>query len=905
MSLNFSNSLLGLSLLTGGGFSFGGLSAPVESRAVRLAKAQFTAPPVTPPWREKPPSTGLEVQASAIKRLATIIDKGRSGAGDVPRDVDTAFTTYKALDRLRVLAELAMKPTTSSPERASLQKSFATGLGDLQRFLSTAGGDALSLAFAKPARRADSVAIKAAPPMEVSGKAVVPERAAALSGLMGTETFTVTLSKTNARDVVTVDLSTGPQPPTLDSVASAFNAAIAAVPMRNPDGTLALDADGNTQPRWRTTFAPVKLADGWGLKANTLGMEQVALDQVGAGDALMVASGRTALEAPTETTLMRFDDPEGALQRSSLGTILGLDRLATEAARLLPAPKRVDGTMPPPAQVFASTTTGAIASDAQGYSYIVGTTAGDLGANRSDGQDDLFLTKLDSSGAVVWQQSLGAAGRAEAAAVGIAANGDVVVAGTVQGQFEGTDSDGDMLVARFTATGEEKFATLLRALGSDRASAVAVGADGAIYLGGKAANGGGDAFLARLDETGRLLERRSIDSGGGDAVRALAIAGDGSLLALTSESGTAQLRRMGAGALANDLDVVTLGSADARTLAVGQDGGIAVAGATLAPLAGDQVNTMSGGRDGFVTRLDAALAVQGTTYLGSAGDDQIDSVAFMGTALYAGGRTTGSLSGSSQGPTDGFVTRIDAATGSVGTTSQFGRTGVRNEPVLVAAASGGDTVLGSLGFTRGTVGGAVSPRLVDQTSLRAGDTFTLRVDGGRERKLVIEASDTLATLADRIRRVTGRGITVTTPKIDGGNVLRIEAKAGHALDLIAGGGGKDALAKLGIAPSRLAVAAPLDDKAPRVRPGGSFGLDLSLGLNLKDKAAAALTFNKLKNAISMSQTAFRSLYWDSSKEALVNGGGAKGSVSPYQQAQLGRYQDALTRLSNPNTNLGF
>lgn len=905
MSLNFSNSLVGLSLLTGGGFSFGGFSVPVESRAVRLAKAQFTAPPVTPPWRERAPTTALEVQVSAIKRLQTIIDKPKSGVDDVPRDVDTAFTTYKALDRLRALAELAARPTTSSAERTSLQKSFETGLGDLQRFLSKAGGEKMSLAFAQPTRRADSVAITASPPLEVSGQAVVQERATPLPGLTGAETFSLTLSKANTRDVVTVDLSSGPQPPTLDSVAAAFNAAIAAVPMRNPDGTLALDAEGNTQPRWRTSFAPTKLADGWGLKADTLGLEQVALDQIGAGDALMVASGRTALEAPTETTLMRFDDPEGALQRRSLGTVIGIDRLATEAARLAPAPKRVDGSVPEPAQLFASTTTSGIATDAHGYSYIVGTTAGDLGANRSDGQDDLFLTKLASDGTVVWQQSLGAAGRAEGAAITIAANGDVVVAGTLQGQFDGSDSDGDMLVARFGAGGEEKFATLVRALGSDRASAVTVGNDGAIFVGGRSASGGGDAFLARMDETGRLIERRVIDSGGGDAVRALAIAGDGSLLALTSENGSAQLRRIRGDGLATDLGAVTLGSADARSLAVASDGSIAVAGATRMVLAGAQVNAISGGRDGFVTRLDAALAVQGTTYIGSAGDDQIDSIAFMGAALYAGGRTTGSLAGGLSGATDGFVTRLDPGTGALSSTSQFGRTGVRNEPVLVAAARGGNTSLAVLGFTRGVIGGSVSPRLVDQTSLRAGDTFSLRVDGGTERKLVIEANDTLATLAERIRRVAGRNIAVTTPKADGGTVLRIEAKAGHALDLIAGAPGKDALRKLGLAPARLAAAAPLDDKAPRVRPGGSFGLDLSLALNIRDKAAAGVTINKLKSAISMSQTAFRSLYWDSAKEALVNGGRGGGSVSPYQQAQLGRYQDALSRLSTPNTSLGF
>ena len=39
-----------------------------------------------------------------------------------------------------------------------------------------------------------------------------------------------------------------------------------------------------------------------------------------------------------------------------------------------------------------------------GFTYVVGTTQGDLGTNRSDGSDDLFLSKVDSEGKVVWQR---------------------------------------------------------------------------------------------------------------------------------------------------------------------------------------------------------------------------------------------------------------------------------------------------------------------------------------------------------------------------------------------------------------------------------------------------------------------------------------------------------------------
>ena len=69
---------------------------------------------------------------------------------------------------------------------------------------------------------------------------------------------------------------------------------------------------------------------------------------------------------------------------------------------------------------------------------------------------------------LVWQsaaQALPASG----AAVSIAANGDVVVAGTVSGSFDGAASDGDMLVARYSANGDEQFATLIRNIGAEQA----------------------------------------------------------------------------------------------------------------------------------------------------------------------------------------------------------------------------------------------------------------------------------------------------------------------------------------------------------------------------------------------------------------------------------------------------
>lgn len=899
MTINLSNGLAALSMLSGNNsfVSFAALPA-FETRAVRNAKAQFTLPATTPPWKQPASTSSQSSQILAIKHLKSIIDTGVSAGTAGSGDVQTAFTAYKALEKLTVLATAAARSTTTATERASLQAAFAKGMADLQTYLGQAPADKVGLSFGQPTRHAGTVALSPSKTLSYTGTGILAARDAPLPGLTGNETFKISLNKPGASETLTVDLSQTAQPPTLDSVSNAINAAIATVPMRNPDGSVVLDENGNAKPRWLVHFLPDKSSGKWGFSVQAPNnTEQVSIEQIGAGDALVVASGQTALNAPTATQILRFDDAAGAMTRVTENTIAAVDRAATERAKLT-ATAPAKGVTAAPVTVYANTVTQAITTDSAGYSYAVGTTNGDLQANRSSGTPDLFLTKLDSEGAIVWQRSLGATGAAQGAAVTVSANGDITVAGTVSGTFNGSSSsDGDMLVSRYTSQGEESFTTVIRSTGEDSARAIAVGADGSIYVAGKSGGNGGDAFLARLNSTGKLQERRTIDGGGSETVVALAIGKDGNLLALTNENGDAKLRSISATDLATDLSSLALGHADARALAVSSDGTIAVAGATSSALNGTQANAMATGRDGFVTRIDAALGGATTSYLATAGDDQVDSVTFMSGALYVGGRTTGALSGAARGTIDGFVSRLDAATGDVQSTTQFGQPTLRTEPVRVAAAVGGDSVLGALGLHRGVLNPPSSVTLVAQTSLRAGDEFSISVQGGAAKKIVILADDTLTTLGDRIRRLTGSKAKISTSTVAGALVLNIDAIAGSSITLVAGGAGKDALSKLGLNPARLSVPLVVPKGAPTVHPGGNFGLALTTALNLTSSKDAAATLSALKNAISTTQSAYRSLYWDDGKAALVNGTKATPALTPAQAAQIASYQAALARLT--------
>lgn len=924
MTVNFSGSLTGLSLLTGDSsvFSTAFAAIPFDSKAVRVAKAQFTLAETTPPWKEATSTKSASSQLVAILASKTVVDKASSGTALLPDDIKTSFTAYKALEKLRVLAEAATVKTATSAQRAQYEKAFAKGLTDLQGYLATAPSDKVNLAFGAPSTTAQSSKLAATNAYETKGKGLVTRMTDAVPGLTGQEQFSVKITRGTLSETVTVDLSAGTQPPTLESVVSQLNSAISATPALKADGTPLTDASGNVVSRWGARFK-ASYADGkWGMKLDTPdGVEKVSLEQVGAKDSLVVATGRTALDAPTATQVFRLNDPAATNTRVAMGTIQALDAektaqntLAGKTTTITTTSTDVDGkvktTTTTTSNVYASTNAAAVATDAQGYSYIVGTTAGDLGANRSDGDNNLFLTKMDGAGNVVWQRSLGAGGSSTGAAVSIGADGSIVVAGSVTGSFNGATADGDMVVAKYAANGDEKFSTVVRSGGVDVAKAVAVGADGSVYVGGRTATGSGDAFVARIDAAGKIAERRTIDSGGVDQINALAIDGDGNLLAVMSQGGNASVRKLDGSVLATDLGSINLGTADVRAIAVGADGTIAVGGATTAALSGTQVNAKSAARDGFVARIDSGLSGASVTYLGSAADDQVDSVAFLGGELYAGGRTTGDLAATRQGPTDGFVARIDAATGAIENTTQFGQALLRTEPVRIAGDAGGANAISALGFGRGTINAAVSDKVTTQTTLRTGDFFSIKADGGAVRKVTIEAGDTLKTIAARMQGMLGASkATVTATIVDGVQKLSIRMKPGHELELIPGSTDTDALAKLGIEPQRIATQATLSSSAPKVRPGGNFAMDLSEALSLSTLDDAKVAMKKIEGAISMTQTAYRSLYWDDGKAQMVDGvkNTATGTQSTAREsAQLANYQAALNRLnSGASSTLGF
>ncbi|MCA3254786.1 MAG: hypothetical protein INF91_04110 [Alphaproteobacteria bacterium] len=880
MAIDSLSGAAALNLLGWSATTTSGTTAGIETAAVRRARAQFTTPAVIAPWDT--PAAAASTRAESVLAMKSLIDP--ASARDP--DLATTFTAFKALDRLKTLAASAAKAGLADSSRAALDARFEKGMAEVQAFLAGSSTDKLRLAFGKSQWNMQTVAIpKGAATVKNPG--VVEARATPIPAFTGTEIFEVALTKAGRTDRVTASLDG--KPPTLDNIVAALNTAIASVQLVRADGSVQTTPEGNPISRYISRFEVEKQADGkWGLTMKGVETESVALDQVGAGDSLVVATGSTILDAPTASRLIRLD-PSAGLAQKTLGTIEAVDREASARAALEATAKK------PAAPVMAATRTAAVAVDAQGFSYVVGTTAGDMGAQLSDGRDRLFLAKVDSEGRTMWRRTLGVAGPAEGASVVVTPDGGVAVAGSTTGKLGAGDrlSGRDSFVAKFAADGTPGFITQIDSRADDRATALAVGADGSLYVGGRVdgalpgqtGSGGGDAFVMRLDSTGRVQARTQFGTAGIDSVAALAVDTDGSVVIASNGPGGASVRRVAGGDLSPVGAAATIGGA-VSSLAIDRvTGAIAAAGQE--------------GGDAVVTQLDASLGGAVATRLGGTGDDRVDSLAWMDGALYAGGRTRSDLGGTAVGSGDGFVATI-AANGAATAVKRFGTPGGRTEPVMVAAAPGGAAALGALGLRRGAIDRPESKLLIAQTTVRPGDSFRIRAGDGPVRTVTITATDTMATLATKVNRILVNEGKATAPSLSSGVSLRIEASKTGRVELLAGPEGSDALARLGLAPARLQRPKASDGDDSLVTPGGSFGLGLDPALTLADQKNAEKALARIEAAIGTVQSATRSLYWSDLKAQIVNDNafGKSGAVPAATSARIDNYRQALARLTS-------
>jgi hypothetical protein len=840
---------------------------------------------------------------------------------DTPTDIKQLFTAYQALSKLDALAKSAALDGTVSGARIGLDTQFQKGLGELNGYLSGLSFDKMTLIDGNKLPTVKStLAVPRTILSQYKGTAVVNGQFDNPIALTGDQSFTVQVKKSGNIISVGIDLSQMTQPATLDNIASYVNGVLA--------------ANSIVSRLARTEIAPGK----FGLVVNGTETETLSFLTPTGTPALYVA-GTSGTGSNQAGQLVRINDDGTSGSLSFSQRIEGVESTSTTTTTVKdPTTATGSTTKDVTNTVLAPTSAKSTAVDADGHVYVVGSSQGAVNGEQIEGSKDVYLTKYDSTGQVLWTRLLGATSNADGFAVATDSKGNVVIAGRVDAPLTQSAVGGgqDAFVTKYNGNGEEIFTRQTDPLADDGATSLAIGPDDSIYVGGYAKSaisattsysGAGDATLTKLSPTGTRLFSQEFGTSGSDTTRAVAVAADGNVLVASVENDHAVLRKFdSATGLSTPLWTVDLGALQGGDIgAITVDGNSVYVGGSTSNAALDAggaasiVNASAGGTDGFVARIDDAgssAAAVFTSYVGTGSSDAVRGITTANGAIYVTGDTQGQFPGETQtGGTNGFVAKLDSS-GAIGWTKQYsGQSGIA-AGAAIAAAPQGASVLDQLGLPSGTFQFATSQLLTANSTLRAGDTFKVAINGAPPRTITIASDETIQSLKTKLNAVFLQSGTASSVYSSKGYQLQVTVKPGNAVEFIAGKDGFDALTGLGIRPGTVVneTTTETDRPSSTIAPADltpqnnyvALGMDLKMSLSTKDAASKAQT--QIESAMRNIRLAYTTL----TQGKFIAGTGkyaqaAKPGAPPaYLQSQIANYQAALARLQAGSTSLfGF
>jgi len=314
-----------------------------------------------------------------------------------------------------------------------------------------------------------------------------------------------------------------------------------------------------------------------------------------------------------------------------------------------------------------------VSADGLGNVYISGYTTGDL-EGVSAGERDAFVAKYDSSGTLEWTRQWGATGFDQGNGVSADGLGNVYISGFTDSNWvSNTNYQRDVFVTKYDSSGALIWTRTLGTNRTDECYGVSADGLGNVYISGRTyGNMGGasagyiDTFLAKYDSSGTLQWTEQL--GTPDVEYALGVSADGlgnvyisgwtdgdldgantgrrdAFLAMYDSTGTLQWTEQ----------LGTVFTDESFGVSADGMGYVYITGRTGGGLGGDNV----GSYDPFVVKYDSSGTLQWTKQWGSVEFDGGRGVSADGLGnVYISGHTYGNMGGASAGDHDAFVTKI-------------------------------------------------------------------------------------------------------------------------------------------------------------------------------------------------------------------------------------------------------
>lgn len=895
----------------------------------------------TAPWTNTPTPAEASAAVKAALSGRKLINEGAAQL-DLPgasQDYRKLFALYQGLSVLSGLVDQAEKKGLSSFETKRLQTTFAKGLEEVMAYSKTADLDKVRLTSGEVGTTTKTtVPVQANKQEYTTTPLYAGSSADAVPQFAGDVKFSIAVKRSGVTYNVDVDLNDVVGTRSMANVVNFINGKLQAAGVDTRFATQRLPGAERTITAGGQTIKLGPGPDQWAFKVKP-GGETVSFSAVDTAPAVYMAQGvgdpnpdgkvdtkdgvisQQLLKFQTDTTTV--DAPIAASNEANwvdgraFAKTLGAEVKAVRATKVGP-----DGSV-----------------------YMLADVANKTAGQEIKGDQDVALLKYDPAGNLVYTRTLGASDRASGLGLTVAADGRVAIAGSVVGGLNGAQEgpmnsgptgafadQTDSFVTVFNAEGEELWTQRRGARLADEASQVIFGDNNMVYVAGRSKSalpgaaglGDWDSYIEGFGppSTDPLTKGKvpatftqSFGTSGADRPAGMVLDGT-NLVTASVENGRGVLRRFdissGSPVLTSTRDLGDLQGGDITGLAL--DGGdVVVAGSTAnaSLAAGTVTRGHAGGIDAFAARISKDLSPGGSiAYYGGAGDDRATALSVSNGQVFIAGSVGTTLAGENGGPDlaavgkkDGFLTRLDVATGTVAWSRRFtGKEGFA-APSSIAVDATGSSSLDRLGLPKGTLDMTDSQKITAASSLRAGEQFTVRSGSGRPQTITIDAEETLTTLATKIKRATGFQAKVAVTASGGVRKLTVTPLNGRTIiEFGAGKVNKDALEFLGI-PEGIVRNTIVNDKGasePADGKGQIFGLGLEADLRLDSPIEIAHAKADMATAMGVIRKAYKDLVTQATPKsqlaAAAASAAASGPVPQYLQNQLANYQAALARL---------
>lgn len=428
-----------------------------------------------------------------------------------------------------------------------------------------------------------------------------------------------------------------------------------------------------------------------------------------------------------------------------------------------------------------------IVADKNGNIYSTGSFEGTIDIDpstatksvTSNGGTDIFITKLDAKGNLLWSKNMGSYANDIGYSITLDQSGNVYATGSFQGSTDFGSSmslnaagSEDIFVVKYDSLGNLKWVKAMGGYNSDYGRSIAADNFGALYITGKyqgnadfdpssayvslySAGGSEDGFIAKLDNNGNYKWVKSIGATGYDVGTAISVDLSGNVIATGLFNNSVNFDPLAGSQILKSqglLDVYiakydslgqyqwakSFGGIDndfSRGITTDDKGNVFTTGyfsgiAKYEPMSIGKSMSSSGGNDVFIVKLDKGGNLAWVNQLGGTKSDYVYAVSVDASgAVY----TTGSFQGSadfdpsanslnlvSKGGSDIFISKLDKNGNAVWATSMGGISD--DEGTAIAVLNNGKDVY-TAGDYRNTVDFDPDAPFVNLSAVGSADVF--------------------------------------------------------------------------------------------------------------------------------------------------------------------------------------